>query len=234
MDEIIECIRFLYEKENTNTNFVFETCKIPEFVNLKLLKEYVKQDIDSNLSYFNDMNITYRISDSKKSEWMIHKSIQNSKMVGNGSKSVDIKVSDKIMIDVSVLTLNKNITNEKSIMQNFKDSNNLDTLFNSKDGKSIVNIFRKKFQDKYKGMKEIYYMIFICSGKSIYLTCLKLNLDCISNMEFGGFTKTSKNITIENMISQKMGNVKLYKSKKRLELRLNRDILKRECTEKLY
>ena len=39
------------------------------------------------------------------------------------------------------------------------------------------------------------------------------------------FIKSYKNISIENFIDIKVGNVKLYKSKKRLELRLSKDII---------
>ena len=77
-------------------------------------------------------------------------------------------------------------------------------------------------------------MIFICKNKNIYISCLKLYPENIPNMQFSGFTKHCKNITIDNFIDEKIGNVKLYKSKKRLELRLHKDILNNECTIKLF
>ena len=83
-------------------------------------------------------------------------------------------------------------------------------------------------------MKDIYYIIFVCINKNIYLCCLKLNQEKIPNMKCGGFTKTGTNILIDNFIDNKIGNVKLYKSKKRLELRLCKDIINSFCSVKLY
>ena len=200
------------------------------------MKEYVKKDLDGNKEYFDDCKITYKISDPKKAEWILSKAIRDSSLVGNGNSSIDININNKIVIDVSVLTLNGTYTNEKSIMQNFSDSNNLDTLFNTYDGKEAVKIFKNKFIEKYSFAykKEIYYMIFICKNKNVYMSCLKLNPEYISNMTFSGFTKTCKNILIENFIDNKIGNVKLYKSKKRLELRLYKDIINNDCSIKLF
>lgn len=213
-------------------------CKIPDFVNIDELKKYVKKDIESNKEYFDDLEITYKISDPKKAEWILSKSIPKSKLVGNGNTNIDINIDDKIGIDVSVLTLNGNFTNEKSIMQNFSDSNDLDTLFNSNEGEKAVEIFRNKFKNKcsFKDdkIKDIYYMIFVCKNKNVYISCLKLNPEYIANMKFSGFTKTCKNISIDNFIDDEIGNVKLYKSKKRLELRLYKDIINNQCSILLY
>lgn len=123
-------------------------------------------------------------------------------------------------------------------MQNFSSSNDLDTLFNTNEGEKAVEIFKNKFMEKYNfkdGKKKvIYYMIFICKDKNIYISCLKLNYEHISNMKFSEFTQSCKNILINNFINKKFGNVKLYKSKKRLELRLCKDIINNECSIKLY
>lgn len=63
---------------------------------------------------------------------------------------------------------------------------------------------------------------------------IKLNKEKICNMKFSGFTKSCKNISIENFIDNEFGNVKLYKSKKRLELRLKKNIIDNYCCIKLY
>ncbi len=73
--------------ENNNKNIVSQilvTCKFPDFVNINVLKEYVKKDSDGNREYFDNLNITYKISDPKKAEWILSKSIKNSKLVENG------------------------------------------------------------------------------------------------------------------------------------------------------
>ena len=224
--------------DEKNNNKILIPCKIPDFVQIDTLKKYVKKDVDSNIEYFDDLKITYKISDPKKAEWIMNKSIENSKLIGNGNTNIDISIDNNIGIDVSVLTLNGNYTNEKSVMQNFSCSNELDTLFNTNQGYTAVEIFKNKFQEKcsFKNgeKRDIYYMIFICNKKNVYISCLKLNPEFISNMKFSKFTKLCKNISIDNFIDIKFGNVKLDKSKKRLELRLHKDIINNYCTTKLY
>jgi len=119
-------------------------------------------------------------------------------------------------------------------MQNFTDSNNLDSLFNIESSGKAVEIFKKKLIDKYEKKKNIYYLIFVCKNKNIYLSCLKFNIDNIKNMKFSKLSTKCKNIEISNFIDNKIGNVKLYKSKKRLELRLSKEIINNECCIKLY
>lgn len=77
-------------------------------------------------------------------------------------------------------------------------------------------------------------MIFIYKHKNIYLCCLKLCTENITNMKCNGFTKTLKNISVENFIDKKIGNVNLYKSKKRLELRLHKNIINDRCSKKIF
>ena len=135
--------------DTQNLKFILEPCKIPDFVDIKILKEYVNKDLDGNKEYFDDLDITYKISEPRKAEWILSKAIKNSKLVGNGNANIDIIVTDKIVIDVSVLTLNSNYTNEKSIIQNFKKCTNLDTLFNTYNGEEAVEIFKNEFILKY-------------------------------------------------------------------------------------
>ena len=83
--------------------------------------------------------------------------------------------------------------------------------------------------------KKIYIICFsFVKKENVYISCLKLNPEYIPNMKFSGFTQLCKNISIDNFIDNKIGNVKLYKSKKRLELRLCKDIINNNCSIKLY
>lgn len=54
---------------------VLKIVEIPKFIDIKLLKKYVEKDINSNIDYFDEMKISYRISDFRKAEWIIYKSI---------------------------------------------------------------------------------------------------------------------------------------------------------------
>lgn len=208
-------------------------------IDIQILKGYVKKDIEANKEFFDDKKITYKISDPKKAEWILHKSIKNSELVGDGNGNIDIFIKNlNIGIDVSVLSLTKNLTNEKSIIQNFTTGNDLDSLFVNNKGIEVVEIFRNKMFEKYKTNKlqinELYYAIFICVKRNVYLTCFKANCENIPSIEFHSFTQKCKSIIINNFIDEKHGETKLYKSKKRIELRLNKNIINEKYSIKLY
>jgi len=215
--------------------YILEPSAIPLCINMDILREYVRKDIDGNKEYFDDLNITYKISSPSKAEWILNKAILNGILVGAGNTSVDILTAN-VCIDVTVLTLNNSCTNEKSIMQNFSTGNNLDSLFNDNKGGKIVEIFKDKLIEKYVSYekKEIYYAVFVCHKKNIYLVCFQLIPKNINNMEYASFSKSNKNILIDNFIDETYGNVKLYKSKKRLELRLCKDIIHLEHSIKIF
>ena len=227
------------ENENNIENknkLILEPVNMLDIININILKEYVKKDIESNKEYYDDLHITYKISNPKKAEWILSKSIKDCKLVGDGNTNIDIIINN-IGIDVSVLTLNNNNTNEKSIMQNFANSSDLDTLFNINNVEKAVEIFKNKLIDKYKfsnNIDSIYYLIFICKDTNIYLSCLKLNPVNIINMKSAGLSDKGKTIAIDKFIDKKFGNVLLYKSKKRLELRLSKDIINHTCSIKLF
>lgn len=222
-------------KMENKQEYILCPSEIPECIDIKILKEYVQKDIIGNQEYFDDLNIPYTISNPKKAEWILHKAISNSKLVGNGNTNVDIAI-DNICIDVCVLTLHNNMTNEKSIMQNFSGCDNLDSLFNANQGDEIINIFKTKLFDKYKDINThiIYFILFVCHKTNIYLSCFKFNPHIIMQMKFIEFTKSHKSINIADIIDTQYGDVKLYKQKKRIELRFKKSILKLECSIKLY
>ena len=144
------------------------THKIPKFIDIDILQKYVTNDIDANKEFYEDMKSTYKISNPIKAEWMLNKSIKNGKMIGGGSSCCDINVDNEYLIDVSVLTLNGNYSNEKSILQNFTGCNNLDSLFIDNKGSDAVKIFKDNLHNKYKlcnEIRKIFYVIFICHKK---------------------------------------------------------------------
>ena len=250
----MEYTQFLYEShlfltriKIKNTNYVFEPFNMSNifFIDFAKLKKYVKTDVDANKEYYDNCNLTYIISNPKKAEWIMSKAISNSKIISAGNSKFDIILdmnNINIYIDVGVLTLNKNYTNEKSIIQNFSDSNNLDQLFINKKGEEAINIFRNKLNEKYMSLNNnniYYYLLFVCHKTNVYLTCLKLNTIHLSNIKFKSFVnetndKDLKNITVDNFIAEANGNVKLYKSKKRLELRLHKSIIDKKCSIQIY
>lgn len=217
-------------------NHVCTINKIPEFINISTLKKYINKDLEMNREYFDDINATYKISDPKKAEWILHKSIIKSKLIGNGNTNFDIMINDAL-IDVCVLTLNKksNYTNEKSVLQNFKDSANLDQLFINKNDNDALNIYKKSLIKKYDllGTKSLYYIIFVCHNKNIFMCCLRLEPKNIKNITCNGFSKKEKSIIVNNFINN-IGSTILYKSKKRMEIRLHKSIINHKYVTKLY
>jgi hypothetical protein len=167
------------------------------------------------------------------SEWWIKKT-SNGKKIGDGNSPMDVITFKNNGIDTMCLCMNNNISNEKSIMQNFGSTgNNLDIYFNSKNDKKVINMFIKDYIDKIKNfsikykvpLTKLYYCIFISTSKNIYLSCFKININNIIYIKSSGFTKSMKSINITNFIDDKYGNVKLYKSKKRLELRVKKNVI---------
>lgn len=224
----------LEQIKEVNNKQLMSLVDIPDFINIDKLKHWVKIDIDANKYYYDDKQMTYTISNPCKSEWILHKSIDNSKLIGNGNSSMDI-VTDNNVIDVGLLTLNNSYTNEKSIIQN-TENNNIDNLFKTKSSLSLIRMFKNKLKDKYNKYVDnnIYYIIFVCHDNNIYLVCLKLNINNINNVRFGYFTKKSKSLIMNNIIDKKHGICKIYGAKKRIELRLSKNIINIENVIKIY
>lgn len=132
------------------------------------------------------------------------------------------------------------MTNEKSIMQNFKScGNELDNLF-SKDYLeelfyNYIQVYKNKIKNAMKkfNLEKIYYLAFITVKNNIYISLLKINVDNIDHTKIDNDKHNSKSINITNFIDKSYGNVKLYKSKKRLELRFNKNIIYDTFTIKL-
>jgi hypothetical protein len=210
--------------------------EFPSFIDVDVLKKYVEQDVMANKEFFEDCGSTYKISSKEKAEWIIKKSIIGSKWVGKGNYCVDVNLDDgNIAIDVAVLTLHNSFTNEKSIIQCFGKSD-LDGLFVKMEGENMINFFRDKLAQKFEKCeaKTIYYLLFVCNEKMISLVCLELRKELIRGMEFGSFTKKMKSVNVLNFIEEQYGKVKLYKSKKRVELRLSHTVIQPFCSRRVF
>ena len=156
---------------------------------------------------------------------------------------MDIRTPNNNGIDVTSLCLNGKKTNEKSIIQNFKESGNqLDVLFAKKQDVEAVGLFMKDLKRKWETAQTLqtlngmYYVCFISTKTNIYLAVFRINVDSISSVESAGFVKstTEMNITLRNFIDDKIGTVTLYKSKKRVELRLLSNIVSSKYAVELF
>lgn len=207
-------------------------------INIDNLKSYVYEYIQPRKDFYKTRSCNLYL-ESEFTEWWIEKASCGIH-VGAGRYPIDV-ISDNSGIDVLSVCINKNISNEKSMIQIFKgDSAMLDTSF--KDGKyhEIVDLFSSTLKEKIckclndRKLDNIYYVAFISTKTDIYCFALKIQHDYINNLQplLSKCTKTS--IILENVIDDKYGSSKIYKSKKRMEIRFKRDILSNEKVIKLF
>jgi hypothetical protein len=162
------------------------------------------------------------------------------KPVGEGSYPID-GINDKNGYDVSSLALGqtptgkmKKQTGEKSLSQKFEDENfgdendNLDSLFNSEKYDEIIkawkNILKKKWEGTIKdqNLNDLYLinLILYKPENKLMIFLLKINHNNLDEVTKGKVSPKKTSVWFNNFIDEKFGNVKVYKSKKRVELRI--------------
>lgn len=210
--------------------YVLEPCQIPASIDINLLKDYINKYIEPRKSFYEDTGSPFNIEDDF-SEWMLAKASSGTK-IGNGHEATDVITSNNEGIDAMCVIMNSKETNEKSLIQNFNASGfDLDSLFKNKEDTQAIKLFvsdlKKKLQSviiKYN-LTCLYILSYITLGKSIYICCFKYNIDLLDNVVSTGFTKQGQSIFAGGFIDEKYGNVKLYKAKKRMELRLDKSCI---------
>lgn len=230
--EIINLLALISETYNLNLeelinlksseSNLLSLVNIPSDINIKRLKNLISELINVDLIYFQQeksnltmdkISIERRIADSC-----------NGKRVGQGNKPFDIITPSGQYIDVCGVCLKGATTNEKSLIQNFRTAGTvLDNYFLENKHNEALELFKNTLKNKCQ--VEIYHLFVISTTDKIYIVCLKLNTDNIDNIKSNGFTKKKSSIVLDNVIDKKLGKAKLYKSKKRIELRLNKEIL---------
>lgn len=215
---------------HTVKRYVLEPCEIPPSININLLKEYVSEYMKPRQTFYKETNRSFSIED-EFSEWWTAKA-SSGEQIGKGHEATDVITSNKEGIDAMCVIMNNKETNEKSLIQNFNTSGfNLDSLFENKDHESSIKLFitelKKKLQSvvlKYN-LTCLYILSYISLEDSIHICCFKYNIDLLDNVVSNGFTKQGQSIFAGGFINEKYGNVKLYKAKKRMELRLDKSCI---------
>ena len=209
-------------------------------IDLKKLKKMVNEYMIPRIDYYKSTKTKNLEIESGFSEWWIEKT-SNGRRIGEGNCSFDVLTNQNNAIDVMCLCINGNQSNEKSIIQNFKNSgNNLDNYFKYKKYNNAIKIFLDDYKNKIIKFKSdrkcnnLFYLSFISTAEHVYLSCFKININNIDNVISKGATKKEKSINIQNFINDKYGCVKLYKSKKRIELRFFKKILNNVDTIIIY
>ncbi len=144
----------------------------------------------------------------------------------------DIKMlSIDVIADGSILPGN---SGEASLGQKFKGPGiNLDSLFTNGNFEEIKNewlaLYESKFEtvkERYPEIEEIYYFFILRPGiqdvnTNFYIAGARINLERLSEVTIDSGRTTVNSVYLNNFIANIYGNTKIYKAKKRLELRLN-------------
>ena len=116
---------------------------------------------------------------------------------------------------------------EASLWQKFRWAGvNLDQLFANQQYETIKNEWLDIYKEKNQlaineqQLNNIYYFIFLRWWNFLYLVWMKVNLPELENVTVDYERTSDTSVFINNFIDDNLWNAKVYKSKKRLELRL--------------
>jgi hypothetical protein len=227
-------------KEETN---VLTLCPIPGSINIDKIKEEITNYMAPRKPFYESTKRSPYIED-EFSEYFTAMS-SGGYEIGRGHCGMDVKTKNNEGIDAMCVIMNGSMSNEKSIIQNFKSSgSNLDVLFKDKKDDEAVELFMNDYKNKLENVKDdknltdMYILAYISTNSDIYLACLKIDISRINYVSSGGFVEGKKkecvNIIVDNFIDSEIGKVNLYKSKKRVELRFKPEILQKKYVHKIY
>lgn len=214
-------------------NDVLILSPMPKSINIDKIKEHITNYMEPRIKFYQDKNRSPYIEDEFSEYFTALAS--NGYQISSGNCAMDIITSNNEGIDVMCVIMNNNISNEKSLIQNFTSSgSNLDVLFTEQKDDDAIKLFMCDYMKKLEILKNYLIFIFV----DIYIACLKINILRIPFITSGGFVKNKKNnfvnIILNNFIDTNIGKVTLYKSKKRVELRLKKEILQKNYIHKIY
>ena len=186
----------------------------------------------------NQSKIPIQVTKEHIEQWFVQ-SLKNASSVGSGSYPVDlVSEKDKWCADAKMLKCkidkNFNLKNsdsgETSISQKFNDENfgnkTLDELFRDQRYNHIWGCWKNIIIDKYEPVYKVYkpnniYYFFILNAETKFHICaFELKLGNINNTKINIERSTNTSIWIDKFINDNYGHIKIYKSKKRVELRL--------------
>lgn len=214
--------------ENLNINVEDWRALLGEYFS-PIMRDYINSTATGNL------NLDYGFM-----EYLTTR-VMGAERIGEGNGPFDIIKNGEFAADVATLCLNINATNEKSLVQRLREGGeSLDELFINQNINRIMEIFKNLYLQKYRnGMDEnnienAYYFIFISDVTSVYLSIFKINLEAISIVSNNGLTTRGQSLKVTNFIDERYGKVIIYRAKKRMELRLKKEILEEGNTIELF
>jgi len=164
------------------------------------------------------------------------------KPVGAGSYPIDIyNECEKWGADIKMLNIkldksgqvSNSDSGEASLGQKFEGPGiHLDAMFAKEKYAEITDSWIKLYCEKYQSLdknydvKKIYYFFILrpgtqTGGADFYFTGAELNLKNLINVKVNKKRTTKKSVFLDEFIDNEYGNTKIYKAKKRLELRLH-------------
>jgi len=219
--------------------YVLEIAPMPTGFDVDLIKTMVTEYLTPRLNFYKDAGRSLFVED-EFSEWFLAKATAG-KEIGKGHIAMNVRSSAGDGIDAFCVIMNKGESNEKSLIQNFKEcGKDLDTLFSEQKFAEATNLFMTNYKkklievSKVKEINNLYYLGFVSDVKSVYLVNFKINIDHIDSVGVKTVTKSLKSIMLNNFMLDEHGSIKLYKSKKRIELRLRPAVLKNDNVVKIY
>lgn len=229
----------------TTRTYILEPLELNELTNffdataIKAIKFFLSKSIISQPEKIEgQIDLPIQIPKEHLEQWIVQS--LGARPVGAGSYPVDVISSDGIWgADIKMLSCgideNNQLTNrdsgETSLAQKFDDINfssddSLDNLFRQQRYDEILESWKVILQNKYQNVirdqsvSKIYYFIILRAGTKFHLCGLKVNLDRINLATVNRGRTTSSSVFVDNFIDESLGHTKIYKAKKRLELRL--------------
>jgi len=219
------------QSSNSGT-YVLELAPLPADLNVDMMRAMVSAYLLPRLQFYAETKRSIYIED-EFSEWFTEKAT-GGRQIGKGHTAMDVETSAKDGIDAFcvIMKADGSGSNEKSLIQKFiKSGADLDTLFKEHRYIDIVGMTMRNYYDKVQDVKhrfslrDLYYLGFISTTTNVLLVNFKINAESIANVGLKYVTDSGTSIFLRNFIAERYGNVKLYKSKKRVELRLKPSVL---------
>jgi hypothetical protein len=178
----------------------------------------------------NQDDLKFQTTKEHMEQWIVQ--ALGAEPLGSGSYPVDVKTKDFLadIKSMSIKTNNGIITGaesgETSLGQYFQITE-LDSYFAKHEYEKIkdlwIDILYKKYHTVVEDTKidKIYYICFMRADLDYYVFVMSLNYKVINKNIIVNVVRTTKDsIFLDNFIDPKFGSTKIYKAKKRLELRL--------------
>ena len=179
-----------------------------------------------------DDHIQFQVTKEYMEQWIVQ-AIGGTPM-GAGSYPIDVKTKS-FLADIKSMSIkvdkngdmNNSESGETSLGQKFSEPN-LDDMFVNNEFENIKNLWVKILSEKYNKSIEdtkidkIIYIFFMRAKDTYYIFIARLNYDLITkeNISVNLSRTTNSSVFLSSFIDNSLGSAKIYKAKKRLELRL--------------